>query len=83
MNRINQPSEQQIGQFAKNVLDAKLRGALNTPQTALSRAFQLLGVTKVAYLELIDAIEKGLMGQATPEDLQRCHELKALLEDLP
>lgn len=73
-----------IKEIAMKVLAAKLKGTgINTPEESLDRAYLLLSVTKVAYLDLIASIEKGLLGEPTPEDLQKCHELKALLEVLP
>lgn len=53
---------------------------INTPKEAINRAVMVITKTISA---LLHGIESGVAGEPTGEDLQRLHELRALLDDLP
>lgn len=53
---------------------------MNTATEVINRACEFIkGIVTAA----MHGIDSGVCGEPTPEDLQRLHELRSLLDDLP
>lgn len=53
---------------------------MNTPKEVIDRAGEAIkGIITAA----MHGIDSGVCGEPTPEDLQRLHELRSILDDLP
>jgi hypothetical protein len=79
MTELN-PSPAQQAALAKVMLDKAAGAEIRKPNEALDTCVEtirdLIGCC-------LHGISSGVCGEPTQEDLQRCHELRSLLEDLP